>query len=354
MNTSASPSNVLSAAAVVAMVALTLYLLVVGEAIFVPLVLAIFITYLIAAIAHIFERITLRGRPLPFGWALAAAVVLLLLLITVLVQIAADSVRAVVEASPQYQARLQTVLAQVTGFLADTFNQGKPVTVASLLSEIDLKSWVGRMAGAFQSIAANTVQIFIYVAFMLLELQTLDLKITRMFPDEERERSVRTTLQQIGGKIETYVWIKTAMSLLTSGLCYVALTVIGVDFAPFWALLIFVLNFIPYIGVTIAVLFPTLLALLQFGSFPKALVVFALLAGSQALVDNAVEPRLAGRSLNISPIVMMIGLSVWGSIWGITGMILSVPILVMIMIVLAQFPRTRPLAILMSQNGEIR
>ena len=79
----------------------------------------------------------------------------------------------------------------------------------------------------------------------------------------ERERGIRAALHQIGAKIEAYVWIKTAVSLLTGGLCYIALAVIGVDFAPFWALLIFILNFIPYIGATIGVLFPTLLAMLQ-------------------------------------------------------------------------------------------
>ena len=77
------------------------------------------------------------------------------------------------------------------------------------------------------------------------------------------------------------------------------------------------------------------------------------MAGVQALIGNVIEPRLTGRSLNISPLVMVVGLSVWGSIWGITGMILSVPIMVMAMIILAQFPRTRALAILMSESGDI-
>jgi predicted PurR-regulated permease PerM len=354
MANASSSASLTSVAAVIGMVALTIYLLIVGQAIFIPLVLAIFITYLVVALAHALQKIRVKRRTLPFGWAVGAAVVLLILLLTGLVQLVADNIRDVVNAAPQYQARFEAMAAAANQALAATFNQQKPITMTTLLTQIDLRSVLGRVALAFQSIAANTAQILVYVAFMLLEVQTFDRKITAMFPDPEREASLRGTLHQIGHKIETYVWIKTAMSLLTSVLCFIALTVIGVDFAAFWALIIFVLNFIPYIGVIIAVVFPSLLALLQFGAIATGLLVFALLAGIQAFVDNVVEPRLAGKSLNISPIVMIVGLSVWGAVWGITGMVLSVPILVMVMIVLAQFPRTRPLAILMSQNGDIK
>jgi len=352
---SAAPStNITSVAAVIGMVALTIYLLIVGEAIFQPLVLAIFITYLVVALAHALQKIRIKQRALPSGLALIAAVILLILILTGLVQLVADNIRDVVNAAPQYQARFEALAATANRTLAESFGVDKPITMTSVLTQIDLRSVLARVAAAFQSIAANTAQILVYVAFMLLEVQTFDRKITAMFPDEEREKSLRATLHQIGRKIETYVAIKTAMSLLTSVLCFIALTLIGVDFAAFWALIIFVLNFIPYIGAFIAVTFPTLLALLQFGALGTGLLVFALLAGTQALVDNVIEPRLAGKSLNISPIVMIVGLSVWGAVWGITGMVLSVPILVMVMIVLAQFPRTRPIAILMSQNGDIR
>ena len=107
-------------------------------------------------------------------------------------------------------------------------------------------------------------------------------------------------------------------------------------------------------GSLAAIVLPALFALLQFGTFTKALMAAGLLIANQVLIDNVLEPRLAGRTLNLSPITIMIGLSIWGTMWGVTGMILSVPIMVMAMIVLSQFKRTRPIAILMSERGEIR
>ncbi|TAL02089.1 MAG: AI-2E family transporter [Rhodospirillaceae bacterium] len=345
--------NLAALSAVIIIAALTIYLLIVGEAIFVPLVLAIFIAYLIIALAHALEIPRLWGRHLHPGLAMTAAIIIFMLVIAVLVQLVAGNIRAVVDAAPQYQTRLEGVLTDTNRVLAATFHQRAPITLAKVLNQIDLQTIFERIASAFRSIAGNTFQILIYVAFLLLEVRTFDRKLASMFPDNHRERAIRATLHQIGRKIETYVWIKTAVSLMAGLLSYAVLASIGVDFAPFWALLLFILNFIPYLGPVIGVLFPTLLALLQFGSLATFLLVFAVLAGVQALIGNVIEPRLTGKSLNISPLVMMVGLSVWGSIWGITGMILSVPIMVMAMIVLAQFPRTRALAILMSESGDI-
>jgi predicted PurR-regulated permease PerM len=352
MSPSANAPHLTSVASVVAMVALSVYLLIVGESIFIPLVLAIFFTYLIVALARVLQRPKFGGHHLGPRLGLAGAIVIAVLVILLIVQLVADNVRDVVAAAPQYQDRLEGVITKVNAFLIGTFSER--TTVTGLLGQLNLKDILGRLAGAMQTIAGNTLQVVIYVAFMLLELRSFDRKLTAMFTDANREQTIRATLNQVGAKIQAYVLIKTSMSLLTGVMCYVALTIIGVDFAPFWALLLFVLNFIPYIGSAIAVLLPTLLALLQFGSFLMALLVISVLMGVQAIIDNVVEPRLAGKTLNISPVVMMIGLSIWGTIWGITGMILSVPILVMVMIVLAQFPRTRPIAILMSENGDIR
>lgn len=225
--------------------------------------------------------------------------------------------------------------------------------MAALLKEIDLRAVLERFVAAFQSIAANTFQVLAYVTFLLLERRMFDRKLSLLFVRPGREQAVRTTLMTIGSRIETYVLVKTGISLLNGVLSYIVLLIFGVDFAGFWALLVFVLNYIPYIGSPIAMLFPTLLALLQFGSVVMATFVLGSLWAIQAFVENFIEPRITGRTLNLSPLVMIVSLSVWGAIWGIPGMILSVPLMVMIMITLSQFPRTRPIAIVMSERGEI-
>jgi len=346
------PISAISLAAISGMAALTLYLLVVGQGIFLPLVLAIFISYLILALGHAIQKIRIGAWHPSTLIGLVLAIVFFILVIAGVVQIIADNVRAVAEAAPQYQERLKTLMAEVSGFLSNVIGKGKPLTLTTLLNEIDISMAVTKFAGAFQAIASNTFQIFAYVAFLLLESRYFDRKVSAIFPESAREQAVRSTLAQIGSRIETYVLVKTLVSFLVGVASFVVLSIAGVDFAPFWSLLIFVLNFIPYIGSPMGMLFPTVLALLQFGSPATALIILAFLWGTQSAIENFIEPRLMGRSLNLSPVFMILALSVWGAIWGITGMILAVPIMVMIMIVLAQFPASRPLAIMMSETGE--
>ena len=121
----------------------------------------------------------------------------------------------------------------------------------------------------------------------------------------------------------------------------------------FWAFLIFLLNFIPTIGSLIATIFPAAYSLLQFGEFSPALLVLVIVGTIQLVVGNIVEPRVMGSSMNISPLVTILALTFWGMIWGITGMILSIPIMVVLVIIFSQFESTRPIAILLSEKGEI-
>jgi len=352
--TAPTPDNkLLSAFATVGLVALTVYLLVVGEQILLPLVLAILVSYLIIALGNRIERLRI-GTWRPPGWmGLTGAIFAVLLVLVLIVQLVASNISDVVDGAPRYQAQMEQMFAEVSAFAAKVLNRDRPITMAGLLQEIDLRAVIERFVSAFQSIAGNTFQVLAYVTFLLLERRMFDRKLSMLFTNAAREKALRATLHTIGSKIETYVLIKTGISLLNGVLSYIVLTLFGVDFAGFWALLVFVLNFIPYIGSPIAMMFPTLLALLQFGSVVMAAFVLGALWAIQAFVENFIEPRITGRTLNLSPIVMIVSLSVWGAIWGITGMILSVPLMVMIMIILAQFPSTRPIAIVMSERGEV-
>jgi predicted PurR-regulated permease PerM len=131
------------------------------------------------------------------------------------------------------------------------------------------------------------------------------------------------------------------------------LSLVGVDFASFWAVLIFLLNFIPTIGSIIATLFPSLLTLIQFDTMGPFVVTISVLTSLQFCIGSLLEPRLMGQRLNLSPIVILLSLGLWGSLWGIPGMFLCVPITVIIMIICSYFPASRPIAILLSGNGQI-
>jgi predicted PurR-regulated permease PerM len=143
------------------------------------------------------------------------------------------------------------------------------------------------------------------------------------------------------------------VSLLTGFLSYFALLFIGVDAPLFWSFLIFILNFIPTIGSLIATIFPAIFAMLQYGEFTPGILVLAIVGAIQLIIGNLVEPRVMGNSLNISPLVVFLTLSLWGVMWGVIGMLLSVPITVILIIIMSEFPGTRPFAILLSQKGNI-
>jgi AI-2 transport protein TqsA len=346
-------TDVIAVAAALGVVALTIYALVVGEGILMPLVLALFITYLIAALGKRIERIRVKDWHPPFWMGLTGAILVVLFVIAGVVQIVAGNIRAVVDAAPIYQERLQGLFTEGTAFVVDFLHLKQTPTLAMLAEKMDLGALLGSFALGFQSIAASTFQVIAYATFLLLEIRYFDRKLKAIWPDAEREQRIRTTLATMGRKIETYVLIKTGISLLNAILSYTILRLFGVDFAAFWALLVFVLNFIPYIGSPLAMLFPTVVALLQFNSWVTAGVVLGSLVAVQAFVENVIEPQITGKSLNLSPVVMILSLAVWGSMWGITGMILSVPMMVIIMIALAQFPKTRPIAVMMSATGDV-
>ncbi len=352
---SASPVDkpLFSAVATLGLITLTVYLLVVGEQILLPLVMAVLVSYLITALGRRIEGLRLGAWHPPAWLGLSGAILAVGLVIALIVQLVANNISEVVDGAPRYQAQLEELLNNVTDLASKYLNRDRPLTVTALLEEINIRDVLERFVLAFQSIAGNTFQVLAYVTFLLLERRMFDRKLSLLFPNPGREKTIRATLDHIGTKIETYVLIKTGISLLNGVLSYVVLNLFGVDFAGFWALLVFVLNFIPYIGSPIAMSFPTLLALLQFGSVVMAAFVLGSLWAIQAFVENFIEPRITGKTLNLSPLVMIVALSVWGAIWGIPGMILSVPLMVMIMIILSQFPKTRPIAIVMSERGEI-
>ncbi len=128
---------------------------------------------------------------------------------------------------------------------------------------------------------------------------------------------------------------------------------VRVDLAVFWAVLRFILNFIPTIGSIIAVSFPILLSVVQFDSWLPTIILSIFLVSIQIVIGNILEPRFMGKSLNLSPLVIILSLSIWGSIWGVVGMFLCIPIMVILNIILAKFDKTRGLAVMFSARGKV-
>ena len=145
--------------------------------------------------------------------------------------------------------------------------------------------------------------------------------------------------------------IKILTSSLTGILSYAFLSFVGVDFAGVWGLLIFLLNFIPTVGSIVATIFPVLIAVAQFEGITMPLVVLLGIMSLQICIGQILEPRFMGKSFNLSPIIIILNLALWNTIWGVWGMFLCVPLLIITTIVLAHFPQTRSIAVMLSSDG---
>ncbi len=192
----------------------------------------------------------------------------------------------------------------------------------------------------------------IYVLFLLIEESIFHHKLAVIVP-EKKQKSMTKLFHKMDKNIGRYLLLKTYVSLLTGLLSYFVMLAFGLDGAIFWALLIFVLNYVPTIGSLIATLFPAIFAILQFGEIAPFLYILATVGVIQVAVGNVLEPKIMGSSLNMSGLVVVLSLTIWGAIWGIMGMILSVPITVMMIIVFEEIPELRFIAVMLSERGDL-
>jgi len=337
-----------SFAATALVVVLVFYLLNAGEALLLPLVIAIVLWYLINTLSATFARINLAGIHFPAPLCLAASFLTFLLLIWALINFLGGSVNGVMEVIPTYQANLTTRFENLPLVVVSTFQD------QSLTDGFNLPAFATSVAASFASILASGGLILIYILFLFLEQGNFDRKIVALFSASGSEQDVRKIIERVRNDIQKYISIKMFTSSLTGVLSYIFLRIVEVDFAGVWGLLIFLLNFIPTVGSIIATIFPATIALAQSDGYTLFLLVLAGIGVLQICIGNILEPRLMGNSFNLSPIVILLNLGLWSYIWGITGMFLCVPFLIIITIILSHFPQTRPIAIILSSDGRLR
>lgn len=220
----------------------------------------------------------------------------------------------------------------------DSFSQSdfKPVGVV-------LKN----VSGSFFSFLGNSIWVLLFMAFIMAGSDGFSVKIIGAFGDE-KGASILEARERINKAVQHYLGLKTLISAITGCLVCVALFLFGVHFAMLWGVLAFMLNFIPNIGSLISVVPPVAITLFQTGSVGKAVAVGCVLTTIQMVVGNVVEPKVMGNGLNLSPLVVLLSLLFWGWVWGIPGMLLSVPLTAALKIAMEQVEVTRAMARMMS------
>jgi len=329
--------------------AVTVVLLVLGKALLVPLAIAVFIWILLGAIKSTLVRFAPGRMRLP-GWLtniLAIMIIVTFAYATII--LITSQTDELVAAIPGYQANFAAIIASVM----QRFGVPELPTTESMLSQLDIGailSWVGDSVTALMS---DLMIIAIYVGFLLVEERVLPEKIRHLHNDPEKAERISILAIAVSESIQRYIGMKTIISLLTAAITYAILSLVGVDFAAIWALLVFFLNFIPTIGSIIGAVFPALLTLVQFDTITPFLIVAIGLGGTQFVLGNIVEPAYMGKSLNLSSLMILLALSFWGLVWGLAGMFLAVPIMVMAGIVCAQFRGLRWVSVILSTDGSL-
>ncbi|MCT4552303.1 MAG: AI-2E family transporter [Alphaproteobacteria bacterium] len=228
-----------------------------------------------------------------------------------------------------------------------------PESAQNFVKGLNFKAVLANLLSSITSILRNAGLVAIYVLFILLEEKSFHKKIKAISSTEAKRKKLEKTMQNINLKIRKWLGIKTVMSIATGVVSYIGMSIVGLNNAEFWAVLIFLLNYIPTFGSIVSSIFPILMALIQFHTLTPFIIVTTFIVGAQIIIGNVIDPKLMGKSLNLSPVVILLSLAAWGSLWGIAGMFLCVPLMAIVMLILSEIEGTKNVARLLSQDGEI-
>ena len=338
--------NITNSLLVLALFVFTLYI---GRDLILPFVVAIIVSYFFVNLTNFFERIPIGSRRIPRKLAVLLSLVVTFLLFEMGVSFLIDSTSGVLVEAPAYQAKLVELSHKIDLVFGD-----EQAFLDDFISGINLNRIITSAAASVSSLVRYFSLVIVYALFILLEYKSIHTKLRAMCDSEDDYTRWEAMLTRIIRDINTYMKIKTFVSALTAVISFLILMFFGVNFAALWGVIIFLLNFIPTIGSMLAVVMSLVVVLVQFGSLSYLITIGLLLTAVQIGIGNVLDPRLMGRSLNLSPLVLLLALAFWGAIWGVLGMFLCVPFMVIFNIILSHFPQTRKIAIALSEDGNIQ
>ncbi|OPL16790.1 MAG: hypothetical protein AVO39_00505 [delta proteobacterium MLS_D] len=311
-----------------------------AQSVILPLVIAWLLTFVIGPVINVMTK---HKIPLPI--AVLCVIILLFGIGYIAVVFLHGRVFAIMAEFPKYEERFGQLLEELSGFAHLKYNPLADFDWAKTIRDL-----LVRLSGSLFSILVNLVLIIIFLVFLLLGKPYAHYKIGRALSDDQAERITRI-IASISSEISRYLSVQVLISFITGVLVWLALSVIGVDFAVTWGALAFVLNFIPNIGSIIATVPPVLLALVQYypGIWP-AVVTLVVLVTIQMAIGNFVAPKVFGDRLNLSPVVVLLSLLFWGWLWGIVGALLSIPIASSIKIICENIEELRPISVMMGSG----
>lgn len=346
------PIHIVQITSAVFLVVMLGWLVVVGKSLLLPILIGVISVYILTTSAEALTKFPIIGGASQRLRRILVGVLFLIIMLALINLIAANT-QAITEAAPRYGENFNNLLEQIARDFDLKRVPNFETLMTRLQSNYSVSDLIGDLVGGLTGAGAFLASAFLYAAFLLADWNDLPNKTRLALGSEANTQAILQTVRNINSRIGGYLMSKTLINIILGVVSYVVMLLIGIEFAVFWAILIGLLNYIPYLGSILGVLFPVALALVQFGSLKEAGIAFVALMAAQLYVGNVLEPKMLGRSVNMSPFIFMVALSFWMSVWGLIGAILAIPLTSMIMIILAEIPRTRPIAVMMSGDGQV-
>jgi AI-2 transport protein TqsA len=314
--------------------------------ILVPFILALVLAVLVNALVRFI------GRQSPWAprWsAVVVAGLLVLLGAVVTALIFVQGAAQMVKQAPQLAVRID----EIVGRLGHAVGLRRTLHLSTLTGSINIPQLAGNFLGGVGSFFSGLVLMVTYFVFILAGRRHVDEKLKHLSDSPSGGKSLEAAAMRIAGDIETYLWVQTVTGVMIGAVSAIAMFAVGLDHPVFWTVVLFLLCYIPIIGVTVGSIIPALFALLQFDTWWQAAVVFGVIQLVAFVVGNFIYPRMQAETQNIDPVATLLSLAFWGYLWGLTGAFLAVPLTLIVMMICAHFPRARWIAVLLSNDGRV-
>ncbi|KQI69830.1 transporter, permease [Loktanella sp. 3ANDIMAR09] len=340
-------TRVQTAALIIIAFAVVLFLLVQARFILISLATAIILFSLTSDVINFIARSRIGPFHVPNWLASVAAVVLIATALITLTSIVVAQINTVLVTTLAYAERAPDAVAALFAWAGEDVESA----VRNSMQSIELSGYLRGAAGGATSLTQATVLVILFVGFLFAERVWFQTKLLNFTGDPAQAKRVGRIIASIIRRVNYYLLVKTIISLATGAMTYALARAFGLEIAMPLGVVTFVLNFIPNIGSIIATGLVVLAAYIQLGDPWMTSLIFVIAGTIQFVNGSIIDPMLMGRALRLSSFGILLSLAFWGAVWGIPGMFLSVPIMVMMLVVCSHVAALRPFAILLSREG---
>lgn len=319
-----------------------------GQSLIKPFIYSFLIYFVLRSIKGLINKISFfKNRIANWIKNLIASTILISLLYLIV-----NTVYVNAKALPSYFKNNEQKLEDFTSKEFHLFNYNLTEKFNTLISSINFENIIANFVNSLGNFISEFSLMIFFIIFLFIEESMIRKRLVLILG--EKYKQTAKSIFEIEQSISHYLGVKTLVNLISAISCFTTLYIFGIHFTFLWASCIFILNFIPVVGIFVAISLPAIFSILQFGDIQTTTILFFILLGIQTFIGNFLEPKLFGNSLNISPLIAIFSFALWGMIWGVGGMVVSIPLTVIIIIILSKFNSTKKAAILLSYNGEIK